>query len=145
MCHWAPVSQLWSQVGSRRSLQPESVGLQVVAGRARRCSAEPKPFGAFDGFGSVLPFDGQANRPDVDRVEVEREPVVIAAKGDPLCDIPRFGEVRVAENTTLKQRVHQLTQDNRVLDERLNAARFNLRFLDRRLTDLEAKLLESPT
>lgn len=50
-----------------------------------------------------------------------------------------------AENTTLKQRVHQLTQDNRILDERLHAARSNLRFQDRRLADLEAKLLESPT
>jgi chromosome segregation ATPase len=50
-----------------------------------------------------------------------------------------------AENTTLKQRVHQLTQDNRILDERLQAARSNLRFQDRRLADLEAKLLDPPT
>jgi hypothetical protein len=33
-----------------------------------------------------------------------------------------------AENTTLKQRVRELTTDNRALDERLNAARSNLRF-----------------
>lgn len=48
-----------------------------------------------------------------------------------------------AENTTLKQRVHQLTQDNRILDERLHAARSNLRFQDRRLADLEAKMLDN--
>jgi chromosome segregation ATPase len=49
-----------------------------------------------------------------------------------------------AENTTLKQRIHQLTQDNRILDERLHAARSNLRFQDRRIADLEASILESP-
>ncbi|MGH3767592.1 MAG: DUF6262 family protein [Candidatus Dormibacteria bacterium] len=48
-----------------------------------------------------------------------------------------------AENTTLKHRVHQLAQDNRILEERLHAARSNLRFQDRRLADLEAKLLDN--
>jgi hypothetical protein len=47
--------------------------------------------------------------------------------------------------SSAKRRVHQLTQNNRVLDERLHAARSNLRFQDRRLADLEAKLLEPPT
>lgn len=37
------------------------------------------------------------------------------------------------------------TQDNRILDERLHAARSNLRFQDRRISDLEAKVLEHPT
>lgn len=46
------------------------------------------------------------------------------------------------ENTDLKQRVRQLTADNRTLDERLNAARSNLRFQDRRIADLEAQLTE---
>ena len=46
------------------------------------------------------------------------------------------------ENTTLKQRVRQLTADNRTLDERLKAARSNLRFQDRRVADLEARLLD---
>ncbi|EFC79692.1 DUF6262 family protein [Parafrankia sp. EUN1f] len=46
------------------------------------------------------------------------------------------------ENTTLKQRVRQLTTDNRTL-ERLKAARSNLRFSDRRIADLEARLTES--
>jgi chromosome segregation ATPase len=46
------------------------------------------------------------------------------------------------ENTTLKQRVRQLTADNRTLDERLNAARSNLRFQDRRIADLEARLAD---
>jgi hypothetical protein len=51
------------------------------------------------------------------------------------------------ENATLKQRVRQLSTDNRTLDERLTAARFNLRFQDRRIADLEARLTEpaSPT
>ena len=48
------------------------------------------------------------------------------------------------ENTTLKQRVRQLSADNRTLDERLTAARSNLRFQDRRIADLEARLTESP-
>jgi chromosome segregation ATPase len=47
-----------------------------------------------------------------------------------------------AENTTLKQRVRGLTTDNRTLQERLTAARSNLRFQDRRLADLEARLLD---
>jgi chromosome segregation ATPase len=46
------------------------------------------------------------------------------------------------ENTTLKQRVRGLTTDNRTLQERLTAARSNLRFQDRRLADLEARLLD---
>jgi chromosome segregation ATPase len=44
------------------------------------------------------------------------------------------------ENTTLKQGVRQLTADNRTLDERLKAARSNLRFQGRRVADLEARL-----
>jgi chromosome segregation ATPase len=46
------------------------------------------------------------------------------------------------ENTTLKQHVRQLTADNRALDERLKAARSNLRFQDRRIADLEARLAD---
>ncbi|MEV7092706.1 hypothetical protein AB0M80_07650 [Amycolatopsis sp. NPDC051045] len=49
------------------------------------------------------------------------------------------------ENTTLKQRVRQLTADNRALEERLTAARSNLRFQDRRLADLEAELADPAT
>lgn len=44
------------------------------------------------------------------------------------------------ENTALKQRVRQLTIDNRTLDERLKAARSNLCFQDRRMADLEAQI-----
>ncbi|MFD9107633.1 DUF6262 family protein [Streptomyces bottropensis] len=46
------------------------------------------------------------------------------------------------ENTTLKHRVHQLTQEHRKLQERLEGARTNLRFADKRIADLEAQLLE---
>ncbi|MGV7667657.1 DUF6262 family protein [Mycobacterium kansasii] len=46
------------------------------------------------------------------------------------------------ENTTLKQRVRQLSVDNRNLDERLQAARSNLRFQDRRIADLETRLAD---
>ncbi|MEU9464038.1 DUF6262 family protein [Streptomyces sp. NPDC048312] len=46
------------------------------------------------------------------------------------------------ENTTLKHRVHQLTQEHRKLQERLEGARSNLRFAERRIADLEARLLE---
>ena len=48
------------------------------------------------------------------------------------------------ENTTLKQRVRQLTHDNRTLEERLEAARSNNRFADRRIAQLEAQLTERP-
>jgi chromosome segregation ATPase len=46
------------------------------------------------------------------------------------------------ENTTLNQRVRQLTADNRTLDERLKASRANLRFYDRRIAELEARLAD---
>ncbi|MFJ2261604.1 DUF6262 family protein [Streptomyces sp. NPDC087844] len=46
------------------------------------------------------------------------------------------------ENTALKQRVRQLTTDNRTFDERLKAARSNLRFQDRRVADLEARIVD---
>jgi hypothetical protein len=45
-----------------------------------------------------------------------------------------------SENTTLKQCVRTLTADNRVLEEKLKAARENLRFHDKRIADLEARL-----
>jgi chromosome segregation ATPase len=50
----------------------------------------------------------------------------------------------ITENTTLKERVRQLSAANRTLDERLQAARSNLRFQDRRIADLEARLLADP-
>ncbi len=46
------------------------------------------------------------------------------------------------ENTTLKRRVQQLAQEHRTLRERLEGARSNLRFSDKRIADLEAQLLE---
>jgi hypothetical protein len=46
------------------------------------------------------------------------------------------------ENTTLKQRLRQLTTDNRTLGERLKAARSNLRFQDRRVAGLEARIAD---
>lgn len=46
------------------------------------------------------------------------------------------------ENTTLKQQVRQLTHDNQTLDDRLKAARSNVRFQDRRIAELEIQLLE---
>jgi hypothetical protein len=48
----------------------------------------------------------------------------------------------ITENTTLKQRVRQLTQENRTLEERLQAARSNNRFADRRIAQLEAQIVE---
>ncbi len=48
------------------------------------------------------------------------------------------------ENTALKQRVRQLSADNRTPDERLKAARSTLRFQDRGNADLEARLTTSP-
>ncbi len=48
-----------------------------------------------------------------------------------------------AENTTLKQRTHELLQENRQLEERLHAARSNARFMDKRIADLEAELVNS--
>ena len=44
------------------------------------------------------------------------------------------------ENTTLKQRVRTLTAGNRALEEKLKAARENLRFHDKRIADLEAQI-----
>ncbi|RKR88401.1 hypothetical protein BDK92_2724 [Micromonospora pisi] len=49
------------------------------------------------------------------------------------------------ENTSLKQRVRQLTADNRMLEERLAAARSTLRFQDRRIADLESRIADPAT
>jgi len=46
------------------------------------------------------------------------------------------------ENTTLKRRVQQLTREHSSLQERLEGARSNLRFAEKRIADLEAQLLE---
>lgn len=48
-----------------------------------------------------------------------------------------------AENTTLKQRLRQLTSDQRAMEEKLQAARSNNRFLDKRIAGLEAQLLDA--
>jgi hypothetical protein len=45
------------------------------------------------------------------------------------------------DNTALKQRVRDLTAQQRTLAERLQAARSNNRFLDERIVGLEAQLL----
>ncbi|MFD0226601.1 DUF6262 family protein [Streptomyces hirsutus] len=47
------------------------------------------------------------------------------------------------ENTTLKRRLQQVTQEHRKLQERLEGARTNLRFSDKRIADLELQLLEA--
>lgn len=49
------------------------------------------------------------------------------------------------QNTALKQRHHDLTISNRTLEERLQAARSNNRFLDKRISGLEAQLLNPST
>jgi uncharacterized protein YukE len=49
------------------------------------------------------------------------------------------------ENTTLNQQVRQLSQENHELNERLTAARSNVRFQDRRIADLEVQLLDPST
>lgn len=48
----------------------------------------------------------------------------------------------LTENTTLKRRVQQLTQEHRALQERLEGARSNLRFAETRIAVLEVQVLE---
>lgn len=48
----------------------------------------------------------------------------------------------VTENSTLKRRVRELADEARQLGEKLQAARSNNRFLDKRIADLETQLLE---
>ena len=55
---------------------------------------------------------------------------------------PEAAQRLATENTTLKQRVRQLTHDNKTLQDRLEAARSNNRFADRRIAQLEAQLTE---
>jgi len=55
---------------------------------------------------------------------------------------PEAAQRLATENTTLKQRVRQLTHDNKTLEDRLEAARSNNRFAGRRIAQLEAQLTE---
>ena len=55
---------------------------------------------------------------------------------------PEAAQRLATENTTLKQRIRQLTHDNKTLEDRLEAARSNNRFADRRIAQLEAQLTE---
>ena len=55
---------------------------------------------------------------------------------------PEAAQRLATENTTLKQRVRQLNHDNKTLEDRLEAARSNNRFADRRIAQLEAQLTE---
>ncbi|MGW0788595.1 hypothetical protein ACWD04_10140 [Streptomyces sp. NPDC002911] len=55
----------------------------------------------------------------------------------------RKGHPRITtENSSLAQRIRRLTADSRTLDEQLKASRFNLRFRDQRISDLEARLAD---
>lgn len=45
-------------------------------------------------------------------------------------------------NTDLKRQVRDLSETNRTLTERLDAARSHARFLDKRVADLEVELVE---
>lgn len=49
----------------------------------------------------------------------------------------------ISDNTTLKRRVHVITQEHCKLQERLEGARSTLRFSDKRIADLEAELVEA--
>jgi chromosome segregation ATPase len=61
-------------------------------------------------------------------------------------DLPEGSLQRiVTENTTLKQQVRQLTQDNQQIQERLASARQNNRFMDKRIADLEAQIAQHLT
>jgi chromosome segregation ATPase len=51
-------------------------------------------------------------------------------------------QATLTENTSLKRRVQQLTQEHRALQERLDGARSNLRFAETRIAALEVQLLE---
>lgn len=58
-------------------------------------------------------------------------------------DLPEGSIQRIiTENTSLKTQVHQLTTDQKRLQQRLTSARDNNRFLDKRTADLEAQLAE---
>jgi hypothetical protein len=60
-------------------------------------------------------------------------------------DLPADAMQRVvSDNTSLRHEVWQLSGENRVLSERLAAARDNLRSEDRIIADLQAQLLEQP-
>jgi chromosome segregation ATPase len=60
--------------------------------------------------------------------------------------IPGDGvQATLTENTTLKRRVQQLTQEHRALQERLDGARSNLRFAEKRIAALEIQVLETRT
>ncbi|MFI6728636.1 hypothetical protein [Streptomyces atratus] len=48
----------------------------------------------------------------------------------------------VTENTSLKHCVQWLPQEHRTLQERLEGARSNLRFADKRIVDIEAQHLQ---
>ncbi|MFJ9368458.1 DUF6262 family protein [Nocardia sp. NPDC101769] len=58
-------------------------------------------------------------------------------------DLPEDSIQRlITENTDLKKRLIELTQANRGLTDRLRGSRDNNRFLDKRIADLEATLLD---
>ena len=55
-------------------------------------------------------------------------------------DSDAFGRLS-AENATLRQRIRDIAAGQRTLEERLQAARSNDRFLDKPIAGLEAQLL----
>jgi uncharacterized protein (DUF3084 family) len=48
----------------------------------------------------------------------------------------------IEQSTQMRERVRQLSQDKRQLEERLQAERTNSRFQDQKIAQLEAQLLE---
>ncbi|MFF4693930.1 hypothetical protein [Streptomyces sp. NPDC001307] len=56
--------------------------------------------------------------------------------------VARSVQALTSENITLKRCFQQLTREHRTLRERLEGARWNLRFVDKRIADPDAQILE---
>lgn len=77
------------------------------------------------------------------RAQRHRMAILLGQIRDLEQDFPKDTAQRITtENATFKQRIRQLTHDNRTLEERLEAARSNARFADRRIAQLEAQLTD---
>lgn len=131
---------------SRSFLYQNDEAQRLVSGHERRgIRRRPAPMGQ-DAAWKQRALNAESHISQlVDEINLQRARIgeLIGQVRDLQSDLPADGVQRLSEeNRALRQENAQLVRDNRRANERLAASRDNNRFLDKRVADFEAEILE---
>lgn len=145
-----PLAELARLAGVSRAFlyqNPDARSL-LVGSRSKRRSPAPTANGTTGETGwqqRALNAEAEVARAH-DEISVQRLRIadLLGKVQDLECDLPADGVQRlVVAHQDLRRQLQASEQNCRRLEERLTAARENARFLDRRVADLEIKLLDA--